>query len=69
MPKKIIAIIGSYRKGKTIDTLIDKAIEGIKGDDSSIEVEKIQLYWLEVNAMTQPMIVREDQAPYGSEES
>ncbi len=25
---KILAIVGSYRKGKTIDTLVDKAIEG-----------------------------------------
>ena len=39
---KILAIMGSYRKGKAIDTLIDKAIEGAKvsGD---VEVEKITL--------------------------
>jgi len=29
------------------------------------EVAKIQHYWLEVNAMTRPMMVREDQPPYG----
>ena len=29
------------------------------------EVAKIQHYWLEVNAMTQPMMVREDQSPFG----
>jgi hypothetical protein len=29
------------------------------------EVKKVQHYWLEVNAMTKPMMVREDQAPYG----
>ncbi|MDE0312849.1 MAG: helicase-related protein [Caldilineaceae bacterium] len=29
------------------------------------EVSKVQHYWLEVDAMTQPMQVREDQAPYG----
>ena len=40
---KIIALSGTYRKGKTIDTLIDKAVEGIKEVDPSIEVEKIQL--------------------------
>jgi len=29
------------------------------------EVTKVAHYWLEVNAMTQPMQVREDEAPYG----
>ncbi|QAA76826.1 MAG: ATP-dependent RNA helicase [Candidatus Bipolaricaulis sibiricus] len=30
------------------------------------EVSKVAHYWLEVNAMTQPMQVREDSPPYGS---
>jgi hypothetical protein len=30
------------------------------------EVKKVQHYWMEVNAMTQPMQVREDSPPYGS---
>jgi Domain of unknown function (DUF4062) len=29
------------------------------------EVTKVAHYWLEVNAMTRPMVVREDQPPYG----
>ena len=29
------------------------------------EVSKVQHYWLEVNAMTKPMMVREDSLPYG----
>lgn len=40
---KILAIMGSYRKGKTIDTLIDKAIEGAKANNSEVEIEKITL--------------------------
>ncbi len=28
------------------------------------EVSKVQHYWLEVDAMTKPMGLREDQAPY-----
>ena len=32
------------------------------------EVTKVQHYWLEVNAMTQPMEVREDAAPYGEKD-
>jgi hypothetical protein len=33
------------------------------------EVTKIQHYWLEVNAMTRPMMVREDTTPYGGKNS
>jgi len=32
------------------------------------EVTKVAHYWLEVNAMTRPMIVREDQPPYGKKD-
>jgi len=31
------------------------------------EVTKVQHYWLEVDAMTKPMMVREDIAPYGDD--
>jgi FMN-dependent NADH-azoreductase len=40
---KVIAIMGSYRKGKTIDTLVDRAIEGIKSVSSDAEIEKVVL--------------------------
>ena len=40
---KILAVMGSYRKGKTIDTLIDKVIEGSKANNDTVEVEKISL--------------------------
>jgi NAD(P)H-dependent FMN reductase len=40
---KIVAISGSYRKGRTIDTLIDKALEGVRAMDSKAEIEKIHL--------------------------
>ena len=33
------------------------------------QVTKVAHYWLEVNAVTRPMMVREDGAPYGGEES
>jgi len=36
---KILAVMGSYRKGKTIDTLIDKAIEGAKANNDRVEVD------------------------------
>ena len=40
---KIVAVMGSYRKRKTIDTLIDRAIEGVKSVDRLAEIEKITL--------------------------
>lgn len=40
---KIMAVMGSYRKGKTIDTLVDQAIEGVRSADSAAEIEKITL--------------------------
>lgn len=40
---KIVAIMGSYRKGKTIDTLVDRAIEGVKSAKLDAEIEKITL--------------------------
>ncbi|MEW6441832.1 MAG: hypothetical protein AB1640_12935 [bacterium] len=30
-----------------------------------LQVTKVAHYWLEVNAMTRPMVVREDSPPYG----
>ncbi len=39
----ILAIIGSPRKGKVTDTLVDKAIEGIKSGEPSSKVKKIHL--------------------------
>ena len=33
------------------------------------EASKIQHYWPEVNAMTRPMTVRDEPAPYGEDET
>jgi len=40
---KTVAIMGSYRKGKTIDTLVDRAIEGVTSACPDAEIEKIVL--------------------------
>lgn len=40
---RVVAVMGSYRKGKTIDTLTDEAIRGVCEVDPSAEVEKIIL--------------------------
>ncbi|MDQ7823514.1 MAG: flavodoxin family protein [Candidatus Eremiobacteraeota bacterium] len=39
----ILAISGSYRKGKTIDTLIDRAVEGAMALNGSVKAEKVLL--------------------------
>ncbi len=38
-----LAIVGSPRKGKSTDLLVDKAIEGIKSKENDCEVKKIYL--------------------------
>ena len=40
----VLAIVASPRKGSTTDTLVDKAIEGVKSKHPDAEVEKINLY-------------------------
>ena len=40
---RVIAIMGSYRKGQTIDTLVDRAIEGVRGARPDAQIDKIVL--------------------------
>ena len=40
---KVVAVMGSYRKGKTIDTLIDQAIEGASSVSPDASVDKVIL--------------------------
>ena len=39
----LLAIVGSPRKGKATDTLVDKAIEGVKAKHANAVVKKINL--------------------------
>jgi multimeric flavodoxin WrbA len=39
----LLAIVGSPRKGKTTDTLVDRAIEGAKSKDPHCNIKKINL--------------------------
>ena len=48
---KIMAFIGSPRKGSNVDTLIDKVIEGAKSKINA-EVEKIYLYEADIKNCT-----------------
>jgi len=58
---KVLAIVGSYRKGKTIDTLMDKAIEGVKANDRKAEVEKIYLVDRNIEYCKNCMTCRNDE--------
>ena len=56
----ILAIVGSYRKGKTIDTLVDKAIEGAGVNDADAQVDKIHLIDRHIEYCKNCMVCRND---------
>jgi multimeric flavodoxin WrbA len=55
----ILAIMGSYRKGQTIDTLVDKAIEGARSR-AGVQAEKICLVDMKINYCRNCMVCRND---------
>jgi len=57
---KLLAIVGSYRKGKTIDTLVDSAIEGAKANNDDVVAEKIHLLDKDIKYCKNCMVCRED---------
>ncbi|NQT82417.1 flavodoxin family protein [bacterium] len=57
---RLLAIVGSYRKGKTVDTLIDAAIKGARAGRENVEVEKIHLVDKNVKYCKNCMVCRED---------
>ena len=56
----ILAIMGSYRKGKTIDTLMDKAIEGAKANNNNIQIDKLYLLDKNIGYCKNCMVCRKD---------
>ena len=57
---RVVAVMGSYRKGKTIDTLIDEAIQGVRDADPSAEVEKVILVDRDIRYCTNCMACMKD---------
>ena len=57
---KVVASMGSYRKGKTIDTLMDKAIEGVKEGCNAAQVEKICLIDRDIQYGRNCVVCRKD---------
>ena len=48
---KIMAIMGSPRKGSNVDILIDKVIEGVKSK-TDVEAEKVYIYESDIKYCT-----------------
>lgn len=59
MTMNVLAFVGSYRKGKIIDTLVDKALEGARYADG-VSVEKIHLKDKNIGYCTNCMVCRND---------
>ena len=57
---KILALMGSYRKGKTIDTLMDKAIEGATANSRDVQVDKLYLIDKNIGYCKNCMVCRKD---------
>ena len=62
----ILAIVGSPRKGKATDTLIDKAIEGVRSQHPESQVKKIHLMDHNIQFCKNCLVCREREtdAPY-----
>lgn len=56
---KLISINGGYRRGKTIDTLVEKAIEGSRVNPETT-VERIELAERNIRYCTNCMVCRKD---------
>lgn len=56
----IVAIMGSYRKGRTIDTLVDRAIEGVTSASPNATVNKITLIDREIQYCRNCGVCRND---------
>ena len=57
---RVVAVMGSYRKGRTIDTLTDEAIRGVRDVDPSAEVEKIVLVDRDIRYCSNCMVCMRD---------
>ncbi len=58
---KVVAISGTYRKGRTIDTLIGKAVEGVKKNSPDAEITMIQLIDKNIQYCKNCMACRKDE--------
>ena len=57
----LVAIVGSSRKGKATDTLVDKAIEGAKARFENCNVKKIHLADYDIRFCTNCLACRDSQ--------
>jgi FMN-dependent NADH-azoreductase len=57
---RVVAVMGSYRKGKTIDSLTDEAIAGVRDVDPSAEIDKVVLVDHDIRYCTNCMACMRD---------
>ena len=55
----VLAVVGSPRKGKATDKLVDKAIEGVRFKDPDCEVQKIHLTDYDINYCRNCLVCRD----------
>jgi FMN-dependent NADH-azoreductase len=55
----LLAIVGSPRRGKSTDTLVDKAIEGVKSKSPNCRVKKISLIEHDIKFCKNCLVCRE----------
>ncbi len=55
----VLAVVGSPRKGKATDKLVDKAIEGVKFKNPDCEVRKIHLTDYDINYCQNCLVCRD----------
>lgn len=55
----VLAIVGSPRKGKATDLLVDKAIEGVKSKDPNCDVKKLNLIDHDIQYCRNCLVCRE----------
>jgi multimeric flavodoxin WrbA len=59
----VLAIVGSPRKGKSTDTLVDKAIEGVKSKNPECVVTKIHLADQNIESCRNCLVCRDSKSP------
>jgi len=60
---KLLAIVGSPRKGKATDTLVDRAVEGARAADPDLDAAKINLIDHNIRHCKNCLVCRDSEKP------
>ncbi len=56
---KVLAIVASPRKGKSTDTLVDRAVAGLRSGDRKVKIEKVNLYDFDIQFCKNCLVCRD----------